>query len=278
MQNPRAIHALVRVGLNSPDAPRLLQFYERAFGAQRQPGTHLSPAAPLPPGARTVLSLGDATLEVCQFDVPGRPYPSNLPPDDPRFQHLCIVVSDMRAAMERLSQTRGWSSISTDGPENLPVSNGGVTAFKFRDPDGHPLELLQFAADKIPAHWRNLGRHDIHLGIDHSAISVIDAGRSIRFYENLGLHRTSQTLNQGAAQQRLDGVTAPVVDVVALTPPQPTPHVELLHYHAAVRPTHAAPAVNDIAATRLVFAAASAPSDPEDCLIQDPDGHFLQFE
>ena len=293
MQSPRAIDALVRFGLNTSDAPRLLQFYAGAFGAQRQPGT-LPPAVPparapddshhvsIPrvPGrvTRILLSLGDATLEISQFDTPGRPYPPNLPPDDPRFQHLCIVVSDMQAAMERLSRTGGWCSISTDGPQELPAGNGGVTAFKFRDPDGHPLELLQFPAGNVPAHWRDVQKSALHLGIDHSAISVTDAGRTVRFYESLGLHRTGQTLNQGPAQQRLDGVAAPVVEVIALTPPQPTPHVELLHYHTALRPMHEVPAVNDIAATRLVFAAASAATRAEDYLIQDPDGHFLHFE
>lgn len=35
----------------------------------------------------------------------------------------------------------------------LPESSGGVTAFKFRDPDGHPLELLAFPDGKVPSRW-----------------------------------------------------------------------------------------------------------------------------
>lgn len=276
MEPAYSAHALIRFGMNSPDALRLLRFYVQAFGAHLMSrGTR----AHAPLGAHAiVIRLGDSSVELLQFDAPGKPYPDDLSPYDPRFQHLCIVVTDMQRAMQRLSQTVGWSAISTAGPQTLPDSDGGVTAFKFRDPDGHPLELLQFAAGQIPAHWQSTGRHDLYLGIDHSAISVTDAVRSLRFYASLGLHRAGQTRNHGPAQERLDGVPAPVVDVISLTPPRPTPHLELLCYHSATRPAHEAPAVNDIAATRLVFAAASAPGDAEDCLIQDPDGHFLQFE
>ena len=41
---------------------------------------------------------------------------------------------------ERLSRFP-FTTISRNGPEALP---GGVVAFKFRGPDGHPLELIQF--------------------------------------------------------------------------------------------------------------------------------------
>ena len=44
----------------------------------------------------------------------------------------------------RLSAHAGWTTISTDGPQLLPASSGGVTAYKFRDPEGHPLELIAF--------------------------------------------------------------------------------------------------------------------------------------
>ncbi len=267
--NPPHAHALLRFGLNTPNARRLMQFYEQAFGARTSTRGKAKYA---------LLRLGDATIELMQHAELGRPYPPQLSPYDTRFQHLCIVVTDMHSAMQRLMQTDGWSAISANGPQKLPDSAGGVTAFKFRDPDGHPLEFLQFGVGKVPPHWRTATSGDNHQGIDHSALSVADAQRSVRFYESLGLRQSSETLNQGAAQERLDGVLAPKVDVIGLAPHQSTPHVELLHYHTAARPIHDALAANDIAATQLVFAIDSASQDKTSRFIQDPDGHFLRFE
>jgi len=224
---------------------------------------------------RTILGLGDATLELLEFDHPGRPYPKELSPYDNRFQHFGLVVTDMRRAMVRLSQAKGWTAISTEGPQTLPQSAGAVTAFKFRDPDGHPLEFLQFPKEKIPAHWKDHARTGVFRGIDHSAISVARIDRSLHFYEALGLHLAMRTLNQGLEQQRLDDVSDPQVDVIVLAPPRPTPHVELLHYRSLFRPTHENLASNDTAATRLIFSTHESAKESTGRLIQDPDGHSL---
>ncbi len=276
------VTALARFGLNSPRARRLAQFYEQAFGAhvelrERRDEHRLAQFAGIQGGAeRLVMTMGDAALEVLEFDQPGRPYPPEISPCDTRFQHFAIVVTDMHDAMERLSRTTGWTAISTGGPQQLPRENGGVTAFKFRDPDGHPLEFLKFAAGQTPAHWRKTTGVGV-LGIDHSALSVADTTRSVHFYESLGLVPSSRSLNQGIEQERLDGVPDPVVDVISLTPLSPTPHVELLHYHTRSRATHEALRSVDDAATRLVFVGRGIAGNEADRLIQDPDGHFLQF-
>jgi catechol 2,3-dioxygenase-like lactoylglutathione lyase family enzyme len=276
------VHALVRFGLNSPNTLRLARFYEQAFGAdvqsrERQHARQFMEWAGVQGGAeRTVLGLGDATLELLEFDHPGRPYPKELSPYDDRFQHFGLVVTDMRRAMERLSQAKGWTAISTEGPQTLPQSAGAVTAFKFRDPDGHPLEFLQFPNGKIPVHWKGHTSAGVFRGIDHSAISVARINRSLHFYEALGLHLAMRTLNHGLEQQRLDGVSDPQVDVIGLAPPRPTPHVELLHYRNICRPTHKNLASNDTAATRLIFSTDENAKEGTGRLIQDPDGHSLQ--
>ena len=274
---------LSRFGMNSPNAHRLLQFYEQAFGAQvadraRHRAQRDASSARIQGSVEcTRFTLGESSIEIDEYDFPGHSYPRELSPYDVRFQHLGIVVTDMRRAMERLSQTRGWTAISTNGPQTLPANTGGVTAFKFQDPDGHPLEFLQFAASRIPAHWLKPARFGVHLGIDHSALSVSDAARSVEFYESLSLVQSGRTLNQGVEQEYLDGVPHPYVDVISLAPPTPTPHVELLHYRTESRVWHETMCRNDTAATRLIFTACDEATGDGNRITQDPDGHFLQF-
>lgn len=277
------VQALVRFGLNSPNALRLVAFYEQAFGAQlqrreRQHAHQITQWTGVQGGGaeRMLFGLGDATVELLEFDYPGRPFPKELSPYDTRFQHFAFVVTDLRRAMERLSQAHDWTAISTAGPQTLPQSAGGVTAFKFQDPDGHPLELLQFPRGKVPIHWHAHTRTGLYLGIDHSAVSVSHIDRSLHFYEALGLHVSVRTLNGGVEQQRLDGVRDPHVDVIGLAPARATPHVELLHYRTLARPPHERLAGNDIAASRLIFSARETVRDGTARLLQDPDGHFLQ--
>lgn len=278
---------LARFGLTTHDANRLAAFYERAFGCkvvshELCSGGVCQRLAHVRGGAQCVtVAIGDQLIELSEFDHPGRPYPHDLSPYDVHFQHFAIVVADMKQALEQLSKVDGWTAISTAGPQHLPHRSGDVTAFKFRDPEGHPLELLAFAAGTIPAHWRNRSHKELFLGIDHSAMSIADVQRSVAFYENLGLTTIARTLNHGLEQQRLDGVVDPYVDVIALAPATTTPHVELLCYRSHSRLQNPALRRNDVAATRLIFQAASrlgTSSDTADeYIIQDPDGHHLQI-
>ena len=277
------VNALACFVLNSPNAQRLGAFYEQAFGAELESREWLdereiAPHEGVRGGAeRTVMRLGDSTLELLEFEYPGRRYPENLSPYDTRFQHLGIVVTDMQRGMQRLNSVAGWTAISTQGPQTLPQSAGGVTAFKFRDPDGHPLEFLQFPERQSPRHWR-VRTGSIISGIDHSAMSIRDPERSIQFYQSLGLQTSARTLNSGVEQQRLDGVPDPVVDVIALSPSLSTPHVELLHYRIVTRPPVESLAMNDTAAVRLIFSRRARANAPRISgqVVQDPDGHFLE--
>ena len=195
---------------------------------------------------------------------------------DLTFQHLAIVVADMARAYERLSSVEGWVAISTAGPESLPASSGGATAFKFRDPEEHPLELLAFAPDHVPPAWSKVADDDVWLGIDHTAISVADTARSTDFYARLGLRQTVQTFNEGPEQAALDGHTHPSVEVTTLTASQEPPHVELLCYRWAARGLTGRVAANDVAATRMILGS-SDDSDTRGAFV-DPDGHHLSVE
>lgn len=204
----------------------------------------------------------------------------------------------MATAFARLSECEGWKPISTYGPQLLPASSGGATAYKFRDPEGHPLELIAFARDAVPVNWKEPSASGC-LGIDHSAISIADRERSVRFYERLGLQRVGGSLNSGPEQDKLDNVSGARVEVTALAPPRfSAPHIELLCYRSRSDPEAALLGTNDVAATRLVLAVRDDEMDAlcaqnTDALLsgpvrfekgelramlRDPDGHLLCLE
>jgi catechol 2,3-dioxygenase-like lactoylglutathione lyase family enzyme len=268
-------------GVTSADAARLTEFYATVFGARPVSSEYLSGARfgrgmGVRGGAlRHTLKIGDEMVNILQFDTPGQPYPRPLSPRDTTFQHFAIVVRDMGLALAHLARTTGWTPISRDGPQHLPERSGGVTAFKFQDPDGHPLELLAFPEHAVPSHWKERSGRGVVLGIDHSAISVRDTAVSAAFYETLAFRITARTLNHGAAQARLDGVPSPEVEVTALSLEATTPHLELLCYRSAAPTPRRMWASNDVAATRITLAADGLEDAAALQLVTDPDGHHL---
>ncbi|MGH7046043.1 MAG: VOC family protein [Stellaceae bacterium] len=141
-----------------------------------------------------------------------------------------------------------------------------MTAVKFRDPEGHPLELLQFPHGVNPD-WDGRGI----MGIDHSAISVSDVAASRRFYARHGLDEGAAMVNHGPAQVALDGLDDVDVEVVPMNPTTKPPHVEMLAYRHPVGRALSPLAANDIAATRIVWRSEG------EALIRDPDGHLHQL-
>jgi len=279
------IHRLARFVLITADASRLAVFYERAFGCRRlafehRCGAEFAKLMDVRGGAASLtLGLGNEVIELLEFAHPGRPYPLGPSSSDLIFQHFAILVTNMEQAHQRLCVVGGWTAISVDGPQRLPPGAGAVTAFKFRDPEGHPLELLAFPDNEAPPHGR--AGDPLCFGIDHSAISVADTSGSVEFYARMGLTVSARSLNSGPEQERLDGVREPHVEVTALAPFRATPHIELLCYRGV---QHSRPDVlrsNDIAATRLVLETdAQAPQETAavvPCGLVDPDGHHLSI-
>lgn len=301
-----AVQRLSRIIMICRDPDRLASFYEAAFGfALTGEGSISEPALSELIGVKgateriVTLRLGEQEIGLAGISPPGDPYPRSVTGSNPLFQHCAIVISDMPAAYARLSVQAGWNRISADGPQLLPASSGGVTAYKFRDPEGHPLELLAFAAAAVPARWRKFSASAC-LGIDHSAISIADTGRSVKFYERLGFHCIGRSLNCGPAQDKLDSIPKALVEVTALAPRKcSTPHVELLCYRGRRTRYTALPDTNDAAATRLVLTVdnheilqalcaqcsddlLSGPVRFENgalrAMVRDPDGHILCLE
>jgi catechol 2,3-dioxygenase-like lactoylglutathione lyase family enzyme len=216
-------------------------------------------------GFRRTMTLGPTRVDLDVFDRPGRGYPTGATACDHIFQHLALVTDDADAAW-RMAREAGATPISRGRPIRLPQSAGGVTAIKFRDPEGHPLEFLQFPRG-ANADWSGKGI----MGIDHSAICVADVAASERFYASHGLGAGKRSLNHGPTQVALDGLDDVEVEVVPMNPSKHPPHVELLGYR---RPTGVAGgglSPNDVAATRIVWRSA------QEALMSDPDGHLHQF-
>lgn len=269
-----AVSRILRFSLTSADLSGLAQFYAAAFGfvpvgAVARVDASLYGAA----GVAQRLRLGDQDIELVRFDTPGAPYPAGSTSHDAWFQHLAIVTDDMVAAHARLSAQPGWTSLTRDGtPVLLPASSGGVTAFKFRDPEGHSLELLQFPGGTAwPPGAAGARRAGPCLGIDHSAVVVSDVVASLAFYDTLGLRLTARSENRGIEQDRLDNIREARVSVVGLSPQTSPPHLELLAYHTPpVTPGSTGP--TDVACTRTILAAGEG---DDTGLHLDPNGHRM---
>jgi catechol 2,3-dioxygenase-like lactoylglutathione lyase family enzyme len=261
------VTALRRVARNVADLKRAVAFYEQACGFSAIGDEYDDPAlASLLRVERVTgqrLASGHTTLELTALTPAGAVYPPHPHSDDVAFQHIAIVTRDAFAAARR-AMSAGAIEISEGGPVQLPIESGGALAWKFRDPDGHPLEFIQFSSTAPGGDV--LGR-----GYDHSAIVATNAARSIAFYEARGFVCQQAQVNRGPAQERLDAVAGVKVEVVAMVSPAGGPHIELLAY-AATRP--GAPAATDIAADRLVLSASSGTLR----LGTDPDGHTLLFD
>lgn len=256
-----AIRAIVGIERTVADLARTEAFYRDGLGFSQAGPIESLPAAVREvygsrdgAASRLTMRLGAQTVAFLAFDPPGAPYPDTPRATDPVFQHLAMPVRAMETAFARLS-TLSPDVISRGGPQDLPKTSGGVTAYKFRDPDGHPLELIAFPDGPPAERWQAAA--GLVLGIDHSAITVTDRDAALAFYADLlGFRVVQRGLNSGAAQARLDGVPDPVVDVIALEPAgRTTPHLELLHYRqpATDRPTPAPYGPRDRATTRLVL-------------------------
>jgi catechol 2,3-dioxygenase-like lactoylglutathione lyase family enzyme len=211
-------------------------------------------------GRRACLRLGRQRLELLEFtDSAGRPYPPNSSSSDLWFQHIAIIVSDMADAHQRVSLNPGFRPISRNGPVRLPKNSGGVTAFKFRDRDGHPLELLEFPGDDVPEEWQTESTAGSFLGTDHTAIAISDTVKSTNFFTSVfGFRVGARTENRGPEQDDLDDVGNVHVSITRMGPDLPAPRLELLNYRVGSRrPIPPDTASNDIVATHCVLRVAS---------------------
>jgi len=177
------------------------------------------------------MQLGDEPIELTEYLAPkGRSISAGARSNDRSFQHIAIIVSDMDKAYAWLRQNKVEHASS--GPQRLPDWNknaAGIKAFYFKDPDGHPLEILQFPPDKGAEKWHRPS-DKLFLGIDHTAIVVGDTEASLRFYRDLlGMRTAGESENYGTEQEHLNNVFGAHLRITSLRAGS-GPGIELLEY------------------------------------------------
>jgi len=305
--------AVAMVGLTVSDMDRSIAFYTSVLDFQKVSDDDVAGSAyeqlegVFGVRMRVVrLRLGDELLQLTDFLAPrGRPAPADSRSNDRWFQHVAIVVSDMDSAYARLRRNK--VQYASTGPQLLPktIPNAaGIRAFYFRDPDGHPLELLQFPPDKGDPKWHApSGR--LFRGIDHTAIVVSDTKASLAFYRDLlGFRVAGESMNFGTEQEHLNNVQGARLHITSLRAAD-GPGIEFLEYlnPRDGRPYPADERANDLVhwqttvwVPNAVAAAAAvrqgrfrafspAPVELPDTalgfqrglLVRDPDGHVIQL-
>jgi catechol 2,3-dioxygenase-like lactoylglutathione lyase family enzyme len=233
------VTAVDSVGITVADMSRAVDFYTSVLSFEKVSDVEVSGreyellSGVFGARMRVVrLRLGDESIELTEFLAPkGRPVPADMRPNDRAFQHIAIIVSDMGKAYARLRQA-GVEHAST-GPQTLPEWNtnaAGISAFYFRDPDRHFLEILHFPPGKGLEKWRRSDR--LFLGIDHTAIVVEDTDRTLRFYRDaLQMNMVGGSENYDIEQERLNNVFGARLRITTLRATD-GPGVELLEYLA----------------------------------------------
>ena len=122
-----------------------------------------------------------------------------------------------RWPMRICRQYPGWTPISTSGPQLLPAASGGVSAFKFRDPEGHPLELIAFPPGAVPPQWQTASHGCVSgnrslggLGFRHCAQHRVLPKPRPRSQRRLAQYRprASQARRRGGSDGRSHGADA----------------------------------------------------------------------
>ncbi len=276
------------VAISVSDLDRSLAFFTQVLPFQKVSGSEVTgPEAEALYGvfgmrARIArLKLGEEYIELRQFLAPeGRPLPVDYRSNDRWFQHFAIIVSDMDKAYAQLRKNH--ARYASTGPQRLPDWNknaGGIQAFYFKDPDGHPVEILSFPPDKGDPKWHK--RQGLFLGIDHTAIVVSSTEKSLKFYrDQLGLAVKGESVNYGPEQEHLNNVEGARLHITGLRGAA-GPGVEFLDYLAPKggRPYPADAQPNDLVFTETVLLSSDVAQDcgkkVHSCLIRDPDGHAI---
>ena len=231
------VSAVASVGMTVEDLDRSVEFYSRVLSFTKirevelsgDSWEHLQGVFGL--RIRVAwLQLGSEQIELNEYLAPqGRPVPPSLS-NDRWFQHIAIITSDMDRAYNWLRQNK--VRLVSSSPQLLPdyiKAAAGIRAFYFEDPDGHPLEVLQFPSDKGDLKWHQ-STSQLFLGIDHTAIVVGNTETSLKFYRDvLGFKVSGESENYGPEQEHLNSVFGARLRITSLRASN-GPGIELLEY------------------------------------------------
>ena len=311
---PALVDGVDAIGITVSDMDRAIDFYSRVLTFEKVSDIevtgldyeHLEGVFGL--RIRVVrMRLGDEFIELTEYLAPkGRPIPVDSRSNDRWFQHIAIIVSDMDKAYSWLRQNKVEHASS--GPQRLPDWNknaAGISAFYFKDPDGHPVEVLQFPPDKGLAKWH---RHTdkLFLGIDHTAIVVGDTDASVKFYRDvLGMRVAGESENYGTEQEHLNnvfgahlritalrGTNGPGIELLDYLSPRngrPFPEDEhandVVHRQTVLITRNADQAARELASAKADFVSSGLVANQNGELgfkvafvVRDPDGHPIEIE
>lgn len=307
------VTAVDSIGLTVSDLDRSVAFYtevlsfEKVSEFEADGGAYEKLHGVFGVHTRTArLRLGNEFIELTEFLTPkGRPAPVDGRSNDGWFQHIAIITGDMGRAYAHLRRQR--VEHASPRPQRLPDWNrnaGGIEAFYFKDPDGHPLEVLQFPAGKGDSKWHSRS-WKLFLGIDHTAIAIRDTDSSLRFYrDTLGLRVVGESDNYGMEQERLNNVFGAHLRITALragsgpgvefleylTPRDGRPYPaderpnDLVHWQTRFRGADAESMGKSLSAARAPAVSAGVVEVPESTTgfrraltVRDPDGHAVQI-
>jgi len=251
------------------------------------------------------LQLGREQIALMEFHSveKGRPIPADSKSNDLWFQHIAIVVKDMEKAYAAVAKHK-VEHVST-APQTLPAyipAAAGISAFYFRDPDDHNIELIYFPKGKGNPKWQ-LPTDKVFLGIDHSAIGIEETEESLNYYRDiLALKVAGNSENYGIEQEHLNQVFGARLQITGLqaqagfgiefldyiAPPGGRPYpkdsspLDLWHWHTSIQVANAEEVYQKIQennypviSSGLIEFDKASPLGTKGFLTRGPDGHAI---
>jgi len=146
------ITGLSHTGVVVKNMENMIAFYRDTFGFQIALDTQVSGKEtddivnfPVEHERIVLMSLGTMQIELLEYRPSGRGYPGDYRSNDLFGVHLAFQTDDMERDSAML-KAKGVGIISKGGFQTIPHDHpifAGTKVLYFRDPEGHPLELIQ---------------------------------------------------------------------------------------------------------------------------------------
>jgi catechol 2,3-dioxygenase-like lactoylglutathione lyase family enzyme len=145
------ITGVAHAGLVVKNMDRMIDFYRHTFGFEVVIDTQVGGKEaddivdfPVESERIVVMKLAETQIELLEYRPTGRSYPDDYKSNDLFGVHLALLTDDMEKDYATL-KAKGVSMIS-NGPQTIPDTHpifAGTKVLYIRDPEGHPLELIQ---------------------------------------------------------------------------------------------------------------------------------------